>query len=213
MAQSQRVIQQSEKRDADQVDDPPPQVGFEQVEPRPLVEDGQRRKRDEGRGDQNGPQREGEDFAPVVIPDQSRADQAPAAGRDDQQRDGNCDRKSQPGDASALLPVRLLHRQRLEQLGQQPVRPFFHAERALGPGQRVDQTDLARGLVEVVDARKVVAVEVRDRGRVGVDLFDPDDRRRSGFGAVDQAGLEGRGLFGLRGLDLAGLRAVCLLYT
>ena len=63
-AATQRVVEESEQRHAEHVDGPPAQPRVEQVEVGAIVQQCQRRQRDQRAGNQDGAGREGERSRP-----------------------------------------------------------------------------------------------------------------------------------------------------
>ena len=102
VSEAERVVKQTEKRDADQIDDPASQFRFEQVEAGPLVQNRQGSQRDEGSGNQYRAERKGKLLAPVVDPGQASPEEPADAGGDDQQADEDGDGETEPGYGSAL---------------------------------------------------------------------------------------------------------------
>ncbi len=66
-AAAECVVEQPEQRHAEHVDRPSPQLGVEQVEIGPVVEQRERRQGDQRAGDEDRTGREGERSAPVVL--------------------------------------------------------------------------------------------------------------------------------------------------
>ncbi len=66
-AAPERVVEQAEQRDAEHVDDPAAQLGVEQVEVGAVVEDRERRQRDQRAGDQRRSGRERDPPAGIVL--------------------------------------------------------------------------------------------------------------------------------------------------
>src|SRR5690606_15277777 len=108
VAEPERIVEQSEEGDPDEVDDPPSQVGFEQIKPGPLVQDREWRECDQRGGGQDRAQRKGKFFVPVVDPGEAGPDQSANTGRHDQQANEDRDRKTEPGyDSAPPWPLEL----------------------------------------------------------------------------------------------------------
>ena len=93
----QRVVEEAEEGDPQQVGHPAAQFRREQVEVGAVVEEGERRQRDQGRGGQHGAQREGELGGAVVLSHQTGIEEPAHARRHDEQGDGDRDREPDPG--------------------------------------------------------------------------------------------------------------------
>ena len=92
---------------------------------------------------------------------------------------------------------RLRRGRRIDQVGQQAVGRVLHAVAAVRPVERQDQRDLARELVDAVDARQPLRVEELDRGRLGVLALGADHAHAGVQEPADQPDLELLHLLGL----------------
>ncbi len=133
----ERVVEEAEEGDPEQVGHPAPQLGVEQVEVGAVVEEGERRQRDQRRGRQHRPEREGE---------RARRGSSRAPGR---RRAGPRTPAGTTSSATAIAsgkPIQVTCRSagRRQQVGQQPVGAALDAEAALGAEQGEDRRQPAR---------------------------------------------------------------------
>src|ERR1044072_2905372 len=92
----QRVVEEAEEGDAEQVGQPAAQLWGEQVEVGTVVEEGERRQREQGGRRQHGAKREGEPDTAVVLAHQPSVEQPAHPCRHDQQRQHEGDREADP---------------------------------------------------------------------------------------------------------------------
>ncbi len=186
LALPQRVVEEAEEGDADHVGKPAAQFGIEQVQVAPIVEEGERRQRHQRRGRQHRAEREGEPGAAEVLPHQTGVEQAADAGRNDQQRHRNRNRKADPahsrgasrsGSRRSALPL-------TPKLPSAPSRAKTVASR---PATRSMSSTLARSLPtkkETEDVSASLASTPTAGARVAVMPLTRPDSTRPAVGAL-----------------------------
>ena len=102
MSEPEGIVEKSKEGNSDQVDDPTPQGGFEQFQPRPFIQDSQRSQSNKSRSYQYRPERESQFLVAIVDPGQTRLEKPTHTRGNNQQADQQCDREAEPGYGSAL---------------------------------------------------------------------------------------------------------------
>ena len=136
LALAERVVEEAEEGDPQQVGQPAPQFGVEQVEVAAVVEEGERRQRDQRRRRQHRAEREGERArrGSSPAPGRRRAAPAPPPARP----------AARPRSPAGSRPSTRSVGPAVQQVRQQPVGAALDAEAALGAEQREDQSPARR---------------------------------------------------------------------